>query len=76
LRIRAELRERGIAEGLTARLLDESDEAWTQALREAHDRKFGPGRPPDLRELARRVRFLEYRGFSGERVRRFLRFDD
>jgi len=76
LRIRAELRERGVAEELIAGLLDEGDDAWAQAMHEAHDRRFGEGPPADLRDLARRGRFLAYRGFSGERVRRFLRFED
>jgi regulatory protein len=76
VRIRSELRERGVSEALLAGLLDEADDRWEAALGEAHRRKFGPEGPKDLRELARRARFLEYRGFSPERIHRFLRLDD
>jgi len=76
VRIRAELRERGVSEALLVGLLDEADDRWEAVLSEAHRRKFGPEGPKDLRELARRARFLEYRGFSPERIHRFLRPDD
>jgi regulatory protein len=76
VRVRAELRERGVAGALIAELLEEDAEAWAEALRAAHSRKFGDGPPQDLRDLARRVRFLEYRGFAADRVRRLLRFED
>jgi regulatory protein len=75
VRIRAELRERGVSEAVIAGLLDESDAEWEAALRDAYQRKFGVDSSKDLRALARRTRFLEYRGFSPEQVRRFLRLD-
>ncbi|MGD2081826.1 MAG: regulatory protein RecX, partial [Chromatiales bacterium] len=62
VRVRAELRERGVAEALIAELLDEDGEGWAEALRAAHGRKFGNAPPADMRDLARRARFLEYRG--------------
>jgi regulatory protein len=49
---------------------------WPQRLAEVHDRRFGPGAPSDLQELARRARFLEQRGFPSEAIRRFLRWND
>jgi regulatory protein len=76
VRVRAELRERGVAGALIAELLEEDAEAWGQALRAAHSRKFGDGPPQDVHDLARRVRFLEYRGFAADQVRRLLRFED
>ncbi|NND37435.1 MAG: hypothetical protein HKN81_09915, partial [Gammaproteobacteria bacterium] len=37
-----------------------------------HDRKYGGAAPADYRERARRSRFLQYRGFSGEQIRSAL----
>ena len=76
LRIRAELRERGVDEALIETYLDEGDEDWMACLRQAHDKKYGDTLPQDFKEQARRSRFLIYRGFSGEQVRRLLRQDD
>ena len=73
VRIRAELRERGVDEGLIETCLGDPEVAWLTSLRQAHDKKFGAQPPADLKEKARRVRFLEYRGFSGEQIRGFFR---
>ncbi|VAX05191.1 hypothetical protein MNBD_GAMMA26-2098 [hydrothermal vent metagenome] len=72
VRIRAELRERGIDGGLIGDHLDGQDEQWVEYLRQAHDKKFGAVLPTDLTEKARRVRFLEYRGFTGSQIRGFF----
>ena len=76
LRIRAELRERGIEGPLIDRLLALDDADWLERLAEIHKKKFG-SRPPGTRaELARQARFLEYRGFSTSQVCRFLDLED
>jgi len=73
LRIRAELRERGVGSELIGRYLDRYQEAWFDLLRQVHDAKYGPGRGGGgERELAKRARFLEYRGFPREMIREFL----
>lgn len=72
LRIRAELSERGIAAGLSARWLDDGTTDWTEVLAEAATRKFGAEPAADLRSLAKRGRFLEQRGFPIGLVRRYL----
>lgn len=72
VRIRSELRERGIPSALIDRALEGLDRDWFESLRQAHDRKFGPGPCQDRQEQARRARFLEYRGFPGEMIRDFL----
>ncbi len=76
LRIRAELQERGIEAERIAQSLELDDEAWMDVLSHAHDKKFGEAPPSGRAELARRARFLEYRGFTAAQVSRFLRFDD
>ncbi len=69
LRIRQELRERGVADDLAAQCLGEHDADWERTIRAAHRKKFA-GRPPrDWRERGRQERFLRERGFTGEQVR-------
>jgi regulatory protein len=75
LRVRAELRERGVEEILIDQGLEPFRDAWTDALSRAHDKKFGPLPPTDRMEFGRRARFLQYRGFTAEQVCRVLNFD-
>jgi len=67
-----ELRNKGLDPGLLSDWLNENDPEWDEALREAARRKFGDRPAGDIRERARRCRFLEYRGFSPERIRGFM----
>jgi regulatory protein len=69
LRIRAELRARGLDEALIDRYVDGVSEPWFEVLRSVHDKKFGATLPADFAERARRSRFLLYRGFSAEQIR-------
>ncbi len=72
IRIRAELLQRGVDLPLIARWLDEDAEGWLDQLREVYHEKFGSTYSQDPQEIARRARFLQYRGFHREQVRRFL----
>ena len=74
LRIRAELRERGIDDALIDRFLPEDPDLWRGRLRDLVRRRLGDGPPPDRRELGRRARFLERRGFPAGWIRRELGF--
>lgn len=68
-RIRAELRERGVASGLIDAQLGGLDIDWTDMARSVREKKFGAGAPTDFRERAKQSRFLQYRGFTGEQIR-------
>lgn len=72
LRIQAELRQKGVASELIQQCLEDDSIDWFEQARQAHQRKFGqrPGREP--REKARQMRFLQYRGFSGDQIRHAL----
>jgi regulatory protein len=72
LRIRQELRGKGLADDLIAPHLRLDDGDWLSFIAAAHDKRFGPAAPEDARERARRGRFLEYRGFPGDLIARFL----
>lgn len=72
LRIEAELRQRGIAEGLIAEWVVRNDSAWQERAFAAATGRFGDLPASDRKELAKRARFLEYRGFSAESIRQYL----
>jgi regulatory protein len=76
LRVRAELRDRGIDNGLIDRQLQTMDADWAGYLAEIYDRRYGSEPPSDRAESARRGRFLEQRGFPIELIRRVLRWPD
>jgi regulatory protein len=75
LRIRAELRERGIDDGGIALALEALDADWQQQARAARERRFGAEPPADLKERARQSRFLQQRGFGPEQIRQALQAD-
>ncbi len=76
--IRAELRQRGVGDALVAQALAEvvaeQDIDWVQQAASLARDRFGEIDRVRLeqREYARRARFLQSRGFSGEQVRRAL----
>ncbi|MET0090464.1 MAG: regulatory protein RecX [Candidatus Thiodiazotropha sp.] len=72
VRIRMELRERGVDDALVREAMAPYDDEWPELLNGVHDAKYGQERTGDYKEAARRARFLESRGFPGDLVRRFL----
>jgi len=69
LRIRAELRERGVDDALVEEAFRELAADWFDAARQQRDKRFGISPPQDFRERVRQMRFLQQRGFSGEQAR-------
>ncbi len=72
LRIRQELRQRGIDSALAAQALADSEADWDARLREVYRKRFGTAPPADRREQARRARFLAQRGFPETAIRKLL----
>ncbi len=72
LRIRAELRERGIDAALAEAALEAEAPDWSEQARDARLRRFGEAPPADFREKARQMRFLQRRGFDGGHIRAAL----
>lgn len=75
VRIRQELRERGIDDGLIATALEALEVDWFAAARAARHKRFGAAAPADFREQARQLRFLNNRGFDAEQCRVALEND-
>ena len=69
-RLRQELRQQGVGDDDIASALPEAGDE-TERCRVIWSKKFG--RPPaSAEERAKQVRFLQYRGFSGDAIRRVM----
>ena len=73
VRIRAELRQQGIADSQVDEALRSADFDWVHRAREVRRRKFGTTAPRSLGERAKQARFLQYRGFDAEQLRAAFR---
>ena len=70
LRITRELSERGLAEELVQQVVSAMGLDWEAHISAAREKKFGPQAPMDFKQQARQSRFLQYRGFTSEQIRR------
>ena len=68
VKIRADLRERGIKESLIDSGLVAAGQDWYALVREVWAKKFGPDKPAEFKEKARQMRFLQSRGFDAGQV--------
>jgi regulatory protein len=75
VRIRQELKERGIRADVVDDALQEADEDWFALAIEIRVKKFGPDVPGEFKEKARQMRFLQYRGFGQEHIQSAIRSD-
>jgi len=66
IKIRYELRQRGVAPDLIQAAMDEID--WPEIMKQVRIKKFGHLDPSDWTERQRQQRFLEQRGFSHEMI--------
>ena len=76
VRIRQELRERGVPDGVIEPCLEEYGSDWQNFIAGVREKKFGKKLPADYKEQARQSRFLQYRGFTGEQISRLFRHSD
>jgi len=72
LRIRTELREKGVEGALIDIHVDENDAGWSSLLLQVVKKKYGAQPPVDQNDLARRGRFLSYRGFPSHLISAYL----
>ncbi len=64
MRIRQEMRQRGISDSEVEAAMTEEQPNWYDLAEQTYQRKFGELPPEDIKEKARRSRFMQYRGFS------------
>ncbi len=75
VKIREELRGRGVAESLVDNALSERRSEWLTNAEAARRKRFGAPLPGDFEERARQARFLQQRGFTAEQIRQVLKGD-
>lgn len=72
LRIRADLRQRGLDAAAVDVLIEGYEDAWPELAAQVISKRFGEESAGDRREWARRARFLASRGFPEGLVARVL----
>ncbi len=68
LKIKAELRARGVSAAVIAEAFAACDLDWVALAKTACCRRFGEQVPTDIRDRAKRSRFLQGRGFSFDQI--------
>ncbi len=68
IRISMELNERGIKESIIDEYLHAGDTSWMQTLTEQYRKKYKNKTIEDYNDKAKRIRFLQYRGFSLDKI--------
>ena len=68
VRIRADLGQRGIRDGVIEGAIEAADVDWFELAEAERVKKFGPEVPAEFREKARQMRFLQYRGFEQDHI--------
>ena len=76
VKIRAELRQKGVTDAMIAEFLDPPDSQWLEHAQEARIKRFGSLLPEEYNNKVKQMRFLQQRGFTTEQVRHSLRDDD
>ncbi len=72
LRIQADLKQRGINEELLEEFLDFQLPLWDQRVIDVQKKRFGSIPPENYKDYAKQVRFLQYRGFTADQIKRAL----
>lgn len=72
LRIRADMRHRGIDDQLVDDVLTETGEFWQRQAEQARQKRFGEARPGERTTWNRQARFLSQRGFPSDVIYRVL----
>lgn len=73
LKIRFELRQKGIDDAVAETFLDPLADRWEKSMQRQREKRFGEAIPDDYAERMQQARFLQNRGFSPESVMRLFR---
>lgn len=68
VRIVLELKEKGIKESLIEMYMDVADQEWFESASAEKQKRFGAAKPQNMKEKARQMRFLQYRGFTQPQI--------
>jgi regulatory protein len=67
-RIRLELKQRGANLALVSKLLAEAEVDWYELALQTATNKFGQSQALDAKAKAKRMRFLQYRGYNFDQI--------
>ena len=73
VKIRYELRQKGITDALADEFLEPLSDRWDQLMMQQRVRKYGETIPAGYADRMKQARFLQNRGFSPESVMRLFR---
>ena len=73
IRISIELNERGVKESIVENYLHAGDEAWRQTLVQQYQKKYKNRSIENYNEKAKRIRFLQYRGFALDAIYKIVK---
>jgi regulatory protein len=68
IRIKMELRERGVNDTVISECIDEKSEVWFDLAKKVCLKKFGSSLSIDIKNRAKQQQFLQYRGFNYEQI--------
>ncbi len=68
LRICNDGRVQGLDEKTLKQALNDSQTDWFELARETYQKRYAPSDKLEMKEKAKRLRFMQYRGFSAEQV--------
>lgn len=69
VKIKNDLRERGVSEYKIRFALNEANQNWLQLIQELSEKKYGKTLPSEAKETAKRMRFFQSRGFDTDCIR-------
>lgn len=73
MRLQQEMREKGLSDREVSVAVRNAKVDWVAIAQEVYNKKYGDIAAADLNEKAKRVRFMQYRGFDREDYQRFLK---
>jgi len=76
VRIREELRQRGVANELVNECVDFQDRCWIENAKDAWRKRFGGEFPGDMKARAKQLQFLQYRGFTSDQTKHIFKYLD
>ena len=68
VRIKQELRQKGIEQDVADAALNDSNADWFQVASDCRYKKFGNDQPADTKEKIRQMRYLQSRGFTMDMI--------
>ena len=69
IKIKNDLRERGVPEDKIRFALNKANQDWLQLIQELSEKKYGKTLPSEAKETAKRMRFFQSRGFDTDCIR-------